>query len=282
MHNEFGGSWTQTKINILVKYTQAYLTIMNKTKFKLIYFDGFAGSGDIMIGEEGDYEIIAGAAKQIVGITSPRSFDIYYFVELDKDKRYILEYELNSIRPTSNVHVVNDDCNNRLKTMSVFLKNNPDYRALVFLDPFGMNLNWDSIELLKEKGVDVWILSPTGMGAGRGLKRTVDKIPEGWWKRLESFFGINRKLILQSFYEEVEHIDLFGTHTYTRKITNSNTKLFELYAAKTKQIFTHVSNPYIIVNKNNSLLYHFFCASNNQTAINIANDIVKKHSPIKF
>ena len=44
--NEFGGDWTKTKIEILVEYAKAYLQIMSKrTYFKLLYFDGFAGSG---------------------------------------------------------------------------------------------------------------------------------------------------------------------------------------------------------------------------------------------
>ena len=46
--NEFGGNWTENKIEILVEYAQAYLTIMNsfatQYKWKLLYFDGFAGS----------------------------------------------------------------------------------------------------------------------------------------------------------------------------------------------------------------------------------------------
>ena len=50
--NNFGGNWTENKIDILVEYAKAYLVIMNKfTKkfgWKLLYFDGFAGSGLII------------------------------------------------------------------------------------------------------------------------------------------------------------------------------------------------------------------------------------------
>jgi len=280
MQNEFGGSWTETKIEILVKYTKAYLTIMNKQKFKLIYFDGFAGSGDIMIGNEEEYRIIKGAAKEIVGITNPMSFDIYYFVELDKDKRYNLENELHQIRPFG-VHVVNDDCNVKLKALADYLAVNPRHRALAFLDPFGMNLDWKSVEALEGKGIDVWILSPTGIGAGRGLKKQIQAIPIGWWKKLENFFGVDKEIIKGSFYEEVEETDLFGQRTYLRKITKANTKLFDLYKQKALKVFKYTSEPYVIVNRNNSVMYHFFCASNNTAAIKIANSIVNQYSPIK-
>ena len=49
--NKFGGKWTKIKIDILVDYARAYLTIMqkyaNESNWELIYFDGFAGSGKI-------------------------------------------------------------------------------------------------------------------------------------------------------------------------------------------------------------------------------------------
>lgn len=45
----WGGQWTEEKLAAFEKYVNAYLTIMNsfreKNNWKLIYFDGFAGSG---------------------------------------------------------------------------------------------------------------------------------------------------------------------------------------------------------------------------------------------
>jgi hypothetical protein len=51
--NKFGGNWTEEKIEILVEYASAYLTIMNihaeRWGWDLLYFDGFAGSGNVKI-----------------------------------------------------------------------------------------------------------------------------------------------------------------------------------------------------------------------------------------
>ena len=48
-NSSWGGAWTEEKLNAFEKYVSAYLTIMNKYRgqydWKLIYFDGFAGSG---------------------------------------------------------------------------------------------------------------------------------------------------------------------------------------------------------------------------------------------
>jgi hypothetical protein len=43
---EWGGKWTEKKLEAFVKYVRSYLIIMNKSSYwKTIYFDGFAGSG---------------------------------------------------------------------------------------------------------------------------------------------------------------------------------------------------------------------------------------------
>ena len=45
----WGGKWTEEKLDAFEKYVKAYLTIMNAYRdangWKLLYFDGFAGSG---------------------------------------------------------------------------------------------------------------------------------------------------------------------------------------------------------------------------------------------
>jgi len=280
MQNEFGGIWTETKIEILEKYASAYLHIMNKQKFHLTYFDGFAGSGEIKIGNTKAFKVIEGAAQKVVGIAVPRSFDIYYFVEKDEEKKRLLEFALKSKRPTDNIFVVAEDCNDVLKRLAFYLGENSFRKALVFLDPFGMNLDWDSIEILKGLGVDLWILCPTGVGANRLLKRD-QNISEAWWQRLEKFFGINREIIKTSIYDEEIVTDLFGPRKVITKSTKANDKLFEIYKERLLTVFEQVSDPYVIVNSNNSLMYHFFCASNNSSAIKIANDLVTRHNKKK-
>ena len=42
----WGGNWTEKKLQAFEKYVKAYLTIMDKNPYwETIYFDGFAGSG---------------------------------------------------------------------------------------------------------------------------------------------------------------------------------------------------------------------------------------------
>ena len=81
--DNWGGKWTQDKIDIFLKYLHAYLTIMSRQNFKLIYFDGFAGSGKIQSGKK-NQELIQGVASQVLSLNNPIGFNIYYLVDLYK------------------------------------------------------------------------------------------------------------------------------------------------------------------------------------------------------
>ena len=75
--NQFGGNWTEAKMEIVVDYAKAYLTIMNKQNWvKTLYFDGFAGSG--LIGAKENEESVKGAALRVLEIQDPKPFDIYF------------------------------------------------------------------------------------------------------------------------------------------------------------------------------------------------------------
>jgi three-Cys-motif partner protein len=279
--NQFGGNWTHQKIRIIEEYAKAYLQIMKSYPYyKLMYFDGFAGSGEIEIGGKMEENSIDGAARVIVNIKDPKPFDTYYFVELEKKKAEALKLSLNQIQ-TSGIFVVSEDCNKKLIDMSNYLRGykGRNYKVLAFIDPCGMNVNWSSIECLKGLGVDMWILVPTGLGANRLLMKDGNKIPDSWWKKLVDFFGIKKEQILESTYTEVIQQDLFGNITKElRKNDKGIREIQHIYSERLRTVFKFVSQPYVMRNDHNSTMFHLFLASNNQVAVNIANDIVRKYN----
>ena len=50
--------------------------------------------------------------------------------------------------------------------------NTKKYAALIFIDPFGMQINWKSIASLKGTRSDIWILIPSGVAVNRLLSKT--------------------------------------------------------------------------------------------------------------
>lgn len=273
MKNQFGGNWTEAKMEIIVSYAKAYLIIMNKQSWaKTIYFDGFAGSGLIEVDDKED--LIKGTSLRILEIEEPKPFDIYYFVEKDLKTKLALESNIQANFFGKNAHVVQDDCNVKLKSMAKFLDKNKSFRALVFIDPYGMSVNWESIESLKNKGIDLWILVPTGLGINRLLKNNGD-ITNSWLLKLEKFLGLNREEIKDHFYKKTIQSTLFGEEILLNKEKKTIQKAGELYQERLKTIFKFVSDPFVMRNKVNSVMYHFMMATNNSSALTIANEVIK-------
>lgn len=275
--NEFGGDWTKIKIEIVVEYAKAYLTIMNKyPQFKCLYFDGFAGSGNIYQDNKTEIDLISGAAIRILEIDKPKSFDHYYFVELNEKNKNELENLVNHEFPKKIKHVVCDDCNIKLVSMANFLIKNKSYRTLAFIDPYGMTLKWSSLEVLRGLGIDLWVLVPTGIGMNRLLKNNGD-ISESWLRRLEISLGLKGDEIKKYFYKSKKIQTLFGEETLINKETNAIQKAGKLYKSRLNEIFKFVSDPLELKNSTGSIMYHFMMASNYKAAFAISNDIIKKY-----
>lgn len=280
--NQFGGDWTKLKIEMLVEYAKAYLTIMNKHPYwRTLYFDGFAGTGFIINDKAEFPEITVGAARRIVEIDNPKSFDGYYFVEKDSKNIELLIENTKEEFSNKKIHVAKEDCNNKLKALAKHLnqpKNKRDYdKVLAYIDPCGMQLEWSSIKALQGAGVDIWILVPTGMGVNRLLKRNGD-IDDTWIDRLERFLGMNEQEIRKYFFREKTELTLFGEQTKITKEEKAIEKAAKLYKDRLNEIFKYVPDSFPLKNEKNSTMYHLIFASNNASALKIAKDIIKKYS----
>lgn len=299
--HSWGGPWTEQKLNAFEKYVKAYLTIMNKYRekygWRLVYFDGFAGSGSRTNNDEdGEIEdildlfesqitqeeanVYQGAAERVISLEKEmRGFDNYYFVETDDASRNSLENKLSKYEIHGKSLYLPDDANMALRKLSNTLQNNSNVKALVFLDPFGMQINWESIAVFKDLYVDLWILIPTGVIVNRLLEKKLNKeIGLRHGPKLESFFGISEQKIMDYFYREEKSQTLFGNELpVMEKTENAIMKIAELYIERLKTIFPNVtSQPLILYNNHNVPIFHFAFASKNSTATKIAQQIIAK------
>jgi three-Cys-motif partner protein len=280
---EFGGDWTKNKIEILVKYAKAYLKIMkDKTYWKLLYFDGFAGSGFIVKDKMPDIEITIGTARRIVEIEEPRGFDHYYFVEKNKANAKLLASNTKDVFPNKEITIREDDCNVKLTELSRFLlsPNGRKFRVLAYIDPYGMQVEWKSIKNLSKTKIDIWILVPTGMGVNRLLKKN-GEISEIWLNRLELFLGMDSATIKSLFYKTETDLTLFGEEEHIKKEKDAINMSAKIYEDRLKSVFSFVSQPYILKSSQGNIMYHMFMASNNGTAVKIADQIIKKYNAIE-
>ena len=288
---KWGGLWTEQKLDAFEKYVKAYLTIMNRNRdkygWKLIYFDAFAGSGSkeseqkdvnkvplFDITEE-DEAVYRGAAERVANIDL-RGFDYYYFIESDETSKSELEELLKPImiEKKLDLRFRCGDANEYLKKLAEIIKNDAKYRSLTMIDPFGMQVNWKSIEQLKGTKTDLWILIPSGVIINRLLYQS-GNLPH--IEKLVSFFGLPEVEIKEYFYKKHTSKGLFDMEDELQKIPEPNKKIAELYIQQLQTIFDFVTHkPLVLQNSRNVPIYHFAFASNNATALKIANDIIGK------
>lgn len=293
--SEWGGRWTEEKLDAFEKYVNAYLTIMNsyreKYDWKLIYFDGFAGSGsrnendvqpaselllDLFNDErldEDELNTYKGAAERVLGIEQ-RGFNWYVFVDKNKESSQQLEKRLEKFKSQRNLVFRTSDANEQISLLAKAMKKDNSLTALVLLDPFGMQVDWKSIELLKGTRTDLWILIPTGVIVNRLLDRKGELTHI---EKLTSFFGKDEDFLREYFYKKRTVETLFGETEIVEKVKKPIEKIAELYIEQLKTIFDHVTEkPLVLYNTRNTPIFHFACASDNQTAIKIASQIIKK------
>lgn len=155
---KFGGNWTEKKLNIFTSYLDAYLIALQNQKFKKIYIDAFAGTGEIETSDGGQF--LVGSAKR--ALASEKKFDHYYFIEADSQKAGELQNMINSEFPQMRgiVTIYCGDANDKLAEII----SNVDWsynRGLLFLDPYATQVNWATLKnVAQTKSIDVWYLFP--------------------------------------------------------------------------------------------------------------------------
>lgn len=297
----WGGKWTEEKLDAFEKYVKAYLTIMNAYRdsngWILLYFDGFAGSGTRnqeeekeevdnavdLFGQEvtiEDLNVYQGAAERVAKIEGEgvRSFDYFYFVDKNEASCKSLEEKLSQYVNIGRKHFLNKDANEAVGLLANTLRKYSKCKALVLLDPFGMQIDWTSIESLKGLSVDLWILVPTGVIINRLLERNVDQEKGlAHAEKLKTFFGMTEEEIKSFFYIEKQVQTLFGEEEIITKAENSIRKIAQLYIKRLQDVFPYVTEePMVLYNNHKVPIFHLVFAAKNKTAIKIAQDIINK------
>ena len=151
-------------------------------------------------------------------------------------------------------------------------------RAVVFLDPYGMQVNWDTIATLgKTKAVDLWLLFPLGQAVMRLLQKR-SKPPPEWQQALDRIFGTHDWFT--RFYETQKEEGFFGDITSTLRIADADVVgqfMIERLEAEFAAVAKH---PGTLYNSQKVPLYLFCFASANlkgaPTALKIANHLLKR------
>src|SRR5581483_9947548 len=118
-------------------------------------------------------------------------------------------------------------------------KNWSSHRAVLFLDPYGMQVEWRTIEAIAAtKAIDLWLLFPLGIGVNRLLTKSSD-IPVSWRRRLDVLLGT------EDWYDEFYRVDstqqsLFGD-AEDRVVKATTETIGRYFTKRLKSVFFDVA-----------------------------------------
>ena len=184
--HRFGGEWTTAKLEVLKGYLKGYTTALKNTKFRTGYIDAFAGTGRPRARDEERY--VDGSPR--VALTIQHPFRSFTFMEKTPWRVKRLR-DLQAEFPERDINIYEGDCN-RLITAKVTprIRYERFNRGLIFLDPFGMDIEWSTIEQIAEtQALEVFVNFPAMALNRTALPNDPFALTEAQIERMNRFWG---------------------------------------------------------------------------------------------
>lgn len=265
------GYWSELKLEIIAKYGQGYTNAFNKLGARLqkYYIDGFSGAGVHLSKRTG--EPIDGSPARALNVTPP--FDGFHFIDMNADKTAYLE-RLRAER--SDVNIYTGDANQYLKQLLPEIQYDRYKRALCLLDPYGLHLNWEVMQIAGQlKTIDMFLNFPI-MDINRNvLQHDRSKVAIEDANRMDRFWGDNSWK--SAAYVETGQTTMFDFGPEMQK--QGNEAIVTAFRERLRKVagFAYVPEPLAMKNSNNAVVYYLFFASANDTGRKIVTSLFEKY-----
>jgi three-Cys-motif partner protein len=184
--HEFGSQDTDLKLSLVEAYLKQFTTALRGKFSELWFFDAFAGTGERTVrvaARDGDLfdeptpesvERRRGSATIAIEVKPP--FDRIIFVE-ERPSSIAALRALRNQHPDRQIEVIAGDANREI-VEAIRRANWRRTRAVMFLDPYGMSVDWETLKAMAETGaIDVWYLFSLS-GLYRQAARKAESIDE--------------------------------------------------------------------------------------------------------
>jgi three-Cys-motif partner protein len=167
------GTWSEKKYSLVGGYCEIFNSGIKNKFTNRVYIDLFAGSGYAPI--KGKNKILK--SSTLVSLAIPTPFTKYIFCEWDEEKIDALEKRVRREYPDRDVLFIKGDSN---QTVDIIVKEIKKLGlstiSFCFVDPFSLNLHFETIEKLSQVGkMDFLILLALMMNANRNLHNFIDE-----------------------------------------------------------------------------------------------------------
>lgn len=282
------GPWARDKLDSLARYLDFYTKVLKNQPWRTVYLDAYAGGGRAVVRTDesgtaggpslfGDEPSIDADARQVIdgsprvalGIANP--FDRYVFVDPNPHRVAELEGLKAEYPGAPAIDIRQSTAAEGIAWIVMQRISRRTHRGVAFLDPFGANLEWVSVQRLADTRLfEVVVNFALSMALQRMLPNS-GEVPAGWAITLDNYFGGRH------WFEEVyqpRQEGLFAGSGYEKRSDYSE-RLLELYRTRLRSAFGYVSSPRLIRNTRGAPLYYLLWAGPNKKGLEGAEYILK-------
>ncbi len=161
------GNWAQKKYKLVGKYCDIFTSGM-KNKWNLVYIDLFSGPGIVKIKESPT--LMKNSA--LLAMTLPNSFHHYILNDFSLTAASSLQTRIERLHPGKSFKIYNEDANKVVDKIfdelpASLQQSRPLFFA--FIDPFSLNLHFETIRKLAVRQVDILVLHALQMDGIRNM-----------------------------------------------------------------------------------------------------------------
>ncbi|NMJ43503.1 three-Cys-motif partner protein TcmP [Roseomonas sp. JC162] len=243
----YGSKNTTIKADVIERYVSTYGRALKEKGLVRSYVDAFAGSGWRDLGG-GQSE--PGAAIRVLQAEQP--LERYVFGDLLRRNIASLQEEVAAItaaRESQGLHTPQPDyfvgdAKELVARECAWVTAHPSRRTVMFLDPFGMQVRWATVEQIAATGrCDLWMLVPTGQALIRCMPKKGEAPPEHASAIDEYLGGPSWQ---SEFYNERAASsvgDLFGQTSKDRELVTANDIARFFIERRLKAVFRGGAHP---------------------------------------
>lgn len=191
------GNWSQKKYKLVGKYCDIFTSGM-RNKWNLIYIDLFCGPGFVKNKQSG--AILKNSA--LIAMSLQHKFNFYALNDFNSKNCEALETRIKRLYPNISYNIFNLDANTNIEEIiqqiPEFNNGKPDL-FFCFLDPFSLNLNFETVRTLARFQSDFLILHALQMDARRNIVKYMGQSND----TVEKFLGNSN---WRNKYQEQEYI----------------------------------------------------------------------------
>jgi len=183
--------YARDKLTILRGYVHRFVTSMRDKRWRALFFiDLMAGPGKNKFEPSGAVML----GSPLIALTAQYSFTHYRFVEIDPHYADALNKRVSASERRDAVKVIKGNCNEVVDKIveeiraldKPYIPDSWPCLSLAFLDPEGLELNWETVRKLGQmKRMDL-IINFSTSGFTRNVEQLIEKETS---TRIDSFFG---------------------------------------------------------------------------------------------